>query len=79
MTSPENHSSEAVSGIGRHSDQYHSRVLGTSPRRKEDRRLVTGQGRFVGDLELARMRQVAFVRSPVAHALITSVETAAAL
>jgi carbon-monoxide dehydrogenase large subunit len=74
----QNPSSEPVSGIGRHSDQYHSRVLGTSPRRKEDRRLVTGQGRFVGDLELPRMRQVAFVRSPVAHALITSVETAAA-
>jgi carbon-monoxide dehydrogenase large subunit len=69
---------DAVSGIGRDSDQYHSRVLGTSPRRKEDQRLVTGHGRFVGDLVLPRMRQVAFLRSPVAHAEITAVHTEAA-
>jgi carbon-monoxide dehydrogenase large subunit len=52
--------------------------LGTSPRRKEDQRLVTGHGRFVADLELPRMRQVAFLRSPVAHATITSVDADAA-
>ncbi|MDT7563989.1 MAG: aerobic carbon-monoxide dehydrogenase large subunit [Pseudonocardiales bacterium] len=69
---------DPVSGIGRDSDQYHSRVLGTSPRRKEDQRLVTGHGRFVGDLVLPRMRQVAFLRSPVAHAEITAVHTEAA-
>ncbi|HEX4362497.1 MAG TPA: xanthine dehydrogenase family protein molybdopterin-binding subunit [Pseudonocardia sp.] len=52
--------------------------MGTSPRRKEDQRLVTGHGRFVADLELPRMRQVAFLRSPVAHATITSVDADAA-
>ena len=56
----------------------HSQVLGTSPRRKEDQRLVTGHGRFVADLELPRMRQVAYLRSPVAHARITAVDTEAA-
>ncbi|AEA28319.1 Carbon-monoxide dehydrogenase (acceptor) [Pseudonocardia dioxanivorans CB1190] len=48
--------------------------LGTSVPRKEDRRLVTGRGRFVGDLQLPRMRHVAFVRSPVAHARIVSLD-----
>lgn len=49
-------------------------ALGASPRRKEDHRLVTGRGRFVADLTLPRMRHVAFVRSPVAHARITHVD-----
>jgi carbon-monoxide dehydrogenase large subunit len=52
--------------------------LGTSVRRKEDQRLVTGHGRFVGDLQLPRMRHVAFLRSPHAHAEITAVDTSAA-
>ncbi len=49
--------------------------IGTSPRRKEDHRLLTGRGRFVSDLQLPRMRHVAFVRSQYGHALITSIET----
>jgi carbon-monoxide dehydrogenase large subunit len=54
-------------------------ALGTSVRRKEDQRLVTGHGRFVSDLQLPRMRQVAFLRSPLAHAQITSVDISAAV
>jgi carbon-monoxide dehydrogenase large subunit len=57
----------------------HARASGTSVRRKEDARLLTGRGRYVSDLELPRMRHVAFVRSPVAHARLTGVDTAAAL
>jgi carbon-monoxide dehydrogenase large subunit len=52
--------------------------LGRSVRRKEDRRLVTGHGRYVTDLELPRMRHVAFLRSPYGHARITGVDAAAA-
>jgi carbon-monoxide dehydrogenase large subunit len=52
--------------------------LGNSVRRKEDRRLVTGHGRYVSDLELPRMRHVAFLRSPYGHARITGVDTSAA-
>jgi carbon-monoxide dehydrogenase large subunit len=52
--------------------------LGTSVRRKEDRRLVTGHGRFVSDLELPRMRHVAFLRGPHGHARITGVDASAA-
>lgn len=55
-----------------------SESLGASPRRKEDTRLLTGRGRFVGDLQLPRMRHVAFARSPHAHAQITQVDATAA-
>ena len=52
---------------------------GTAVRRKEDARLLTGRGRYVSDLALPRMRHVAFVRSPLAHARITSVDVGEAL
>lgn len=42
-------------------------------RRKEDPRLLTGRGRFVSDLELPRMRHVAFVRSDIAHGRLLAV------
>ena len=48
--------------------------IGRSLRRREDRRLLTGQGQFVADLVLPRMLHAVFVRSPVAHARIRSVD-----
>src|SRR6476619_7582756 len=42
--------------------------------RKEDDRLMRGRGQFVADLRFAGMRDVAFVRSPVAHGRIKAVE-----
>ena len=36
--------------------------------RKEDERLLRGRGQFVADLNFAGMKDVAFVRSPLAHA-----------
>ncbi len=53
-------------------------VKGTSPRRKEDRRLVTGHGNFVGDIELPGMLHVSFARSPVGHATLKGVDVEAA-
>ena len=41
--------------------------------RKEDDRLLRGQGEFVADMRLAGTRDVAFVRSPVAHARVRGV------
>ncbi len=38
--------------------------------RKEDGRLMRGAGRFVADIALAGQNEVAFLRSPVAHARI---------
>jgi carbon-monoxide dehydrogenase large subunit len=41
--------------------------------RKEDDRLVRGRGQFVADLRFAGMKDVAFVRSPVAHGRICGI------
>jgi len=48
--------------------------VGRSIPRREDHRLLTGGGQYVGDLTLPGMLHVAFVRSPVAHARIRSVD-----
>ena len=47
--------------------------------RVEDRRLLTGQGRFVDDIHLDRMVHAVFVRSPHAHAEVASVDIQAAM
>ncbi|RUZ73357.1 xanthine dehydrogenase family protein molybdopterin-binding subunit [Mesorhizobium sp. M7A.F.Ca.US.006.01.1.1] len=47
--------------------------VGARARRKEDERFLLGRGQYIGDLRLARMRDVAFVRSPVAHAYLKKV------
>src|ERR1700712_895474 len=48
-------------------------------RRKEDARLIRGQGRYVDDIQLPGMLHGAVLRSPVAHARIVSIDTSAAL
>lgn len=47
--------------------------VGASLRRKEDDRFLRGRGRFVGDMRLPGMLEVAFLRSPVAHARLLGV------
>jgi carbon-monoxide dehydrogenase large subunit len=42
--------------------------------RREDHRLLTGQGQFIADLILPRMLHAVIVRSPLAHAYIRSVD-----
>ena len=46
--------------------------------RKEDPRLLTGRGRYVGDLRLPGMLHVAMLRSPHAHAKIRGLDVDAA-
>jgi aerobic carbon-monoxide dehydrogenase large subunit len=48
--------------------------IGASAPRKEDARLLTGQAQFVDDLTAPGMVWMAVVRSPHAHARITSVD-----
>src|SRR5206468_3743489 len=55
------------------------RVLGRSVPRLEDRPLVTGRGRFVGDISFPRQLHMRLVRSPYAHAELRAVDIAAAL
>ncbi len=47
--------------------------IGARIRRKEDRRLLNGQAKFVGDLRFPRQWEAAFVRSPVAHGRIVRI------
>ncbi len=47
--------------------------------RLEDRRLLTGQGRFTSDWNFPNQAYAAFLRSDRAHAEIVSVDAAAAL
>ena len=54
------------------------RWVGGGVLRKEDPELLTGQGRYVDDIALPGMLWLSFVRSPVAHATITSIDTSAA-
>ena len=53
--------------------------VGRSIPRREDRRLLTGHGQFIADLDLPRMLHAVFVRSPVAHARIRSVDLSRAV
>jgi carbon-monoxide dehydrogenase large subunit len=53
--------------------------VGRSLLRREDRRLLTGQGQFTADLVLPRMLHAVVVRSPLAHAVIRSVDLSAAI
>ena len=52
---------------------------GTSVPRKEDKRLVQGEGVFFDDVKRHGMGYVHFVRSPYAHAKIVSIDVSKAL
>src|SRR5829696_7949685 len=53
-------------------------VLGTSVKRVEDPRFITGKGRYLDDLKLTGMAHLAILRSPYAHADIRSIDTSRA-
>ncbi len=52
--------------------------IGAPVRRREDRRLLTGQGRYSDDLTLTGQGYAIMLRSPHAHAEIGEIDTAAA-
>jgi aerobic carbon-monoxide dehydrogenase large subunit len=52
--------------------------IGQPVTRKEDPRFLTGRGRYVADIDLARQAHAVFVFSPHAHAGIRAVDKAAA-
>ena len=53
--------------------------IGAAVPRLEDERLLRGRGRYIADLRLPDMVDVAFARSQVPHARLLGVDTAAAL
>lgn len=52
--------------------------IGQARRRKEDEHLVTGRTRWTDNLVLPGMLHMAILRSPFAHARITSIDTSEA-
>ena len=52
--------------------------IGARALRKEDKRFITGKGRYTDDVTERGMTHGVFVRSPHAHAKITSIDTSAA-
>src|SRR5579871_1098977 len=55
-------------------DDTATAYIGRRLTRREDRRLLTGQGQFIADLALPRMLHMTVVRSPLAHARIRAVD-----
>ena len=55
-----------------------TRIFGSGIRRREDPRLITGSATYTDDLTLPRMAHAAMLRSPHAHARITSIDTSRA-
>jgi carbon-monoxide dehydrogenase large subunit len=54
------------------------RLVGQPVRRKEDPRLLRGEGLYVADVELPELTHAAVLRSPHAHARIAGIDTSAA-
>lgn len=55
-----------------------SSIIGSSPYRKEDARLLTGQGRFVEDRLTPDTMHMAILRSPHPHAILAEIDLGAA-
>jgi len=55
-----------------------ARLLGSSIKRREDPRFITGKGHYTDDLKLPGLTHAAFVRSPHANAKIRRIDTSKA-
>jgi carbon-monoxide dehydrogenase large subunit len=55
-----------------------SKMMGASVKRKEDPRLITGEGKYTDDVQLKGMTYMAVLRSPHAHARIRRMDTSRA-
>ncbi len=53
-------------------------IMGTPRLRKEDPKLLTGEGKYVDDIHVAGQLWMGMVRSPMAHATIRTIDTSAA-
>ena len=53
--------------------------IGASVLRKEDKRFITGKGRYTDDMVVPGMKHAHFVRSPFAHAEIKKIDTKRAM
>src|SRR3954469_18161245 len=53
--------------------------IGASVVRKEDRRFITGKGRYVDDVKVVGLTHAHFIRSPHAHAKVKGIDSSAAM
>ena len=53
--------------------------IGASVVRKEDKRFISGKGRYVDDIKLVGLTHAHFIRSPHAHAKVKKIDSSAAL
>ncbi|HZL54136.1 MAG TPA: xanthine dehydrogenase family protein molybdopterin-binding subunit, partial [Solirubrobacteraceae bacterium] len=56
-----------------------TRFVGTSVKRVEDDRILSGRGRYIDDIRLPQMLHGVFLRSSIAHGRLTGVDVEAAL
>lgn len=56
-----------------------TKVVGARLKRKEDPRLLTGNGKFIDDIQLPGMLHAVILRSPHAHAMIKKIDVEKAL
>ena len=59
-------------------EEFTPKLVGVRVKRREDRRLLTGQGAYVDDHHPPGMLYAAFLRSPYAHARITRLDSSTA-
>src|SRR6058998_3938075 len=55
-----------------------STLIGAAVKRREDPRLITGAGKYTGDVQLRGMTYMAVLRSPHAHAHLRRIDAARA-
>ena len=67
-----------MTGVQTSAGSVARRATGRALPRKEDDRLLKAQGEFGDDTPIAHLGYVAFVRSPYAHATITSIDVSEA-
>jgi aerobic carbon-monoxide dehydrogenase large subunit len=52
--------------------------IGAAPRRREDQRFLTGQGRYLDDLSFDNSTHAIVLRAPHAHARVERIDAGAA-
>src|ERR1700733_6423690 len=65
--------SHAESDLPSDPETHTKQGVGARMLRKEDDRFMRGRGQYVADIRLAGLQDVAFVRSPLAHARIKAI------
>jgi len=54
------------------------KYVGNSVKTRDTEKLITGEGKFIADMELPGMLHAAILQSPVAHAIINGIDTSEA-